>query len=895
MLKLSRERLLERLNSYSRDALHSASELCVERGHYEVTVSHFVMAMIKQEGGDWARILPRLNIQTEELKPKFDRVLSSMRGGAQDLPQFSTLLLELLQDAMMISTGELGENDIRTGAIFAALAVTPDRYCHYFFIGDFEAIDPRSLLKGFEELSLGSMENDGTLSDGDNPSQGISNPPMSETALDRFGRNLTALAEAGEIDPVFCRDGEIGQMMDVLARRRKNNPILVGDPGVGKTALAEGLAIHLAEDDVPPALQGATLWELDMGALQAGASVKGEFERRLKAVLDEVQSSPNKIILFIDEAHTLIGGGGQAGGADAANLLKPALARGQLRAIAATTWSEYKRYFEKDAALARRFQLINLDEPSIDDCVTILRGLRNRYEDAHSVYVTDAALQAAAALSARYLTGRQLPDKALDVLDTACVRVAAAQSMRPRQLSAKLKRLEILKQLRENIVRDAKLSANDETDQLASIDAEIATVQAKCQVLEQRWSQDNERVTEIRELRTQIQQSDEPETTISDKLRDLLEACEDMSQSISYEVGPDLVADIISEWTGIPVAAMSGDDATQLLKLGDALREVIRGQDDGIAAIHDRLKTSRLDLVREGTPRGAFLLVGPSGVGKTETAEQVAHHLYGGRRFLTVINMSEYQEKHSLSRLIGSPPGYVGYGEGGILTEAIRKKPYSVVLLDEVEKAHADILNLFLQAFDKGVINDGEGREIDCQNIVFFMTSNLGADALMENSETVAKASQEALEKAIRPHLASHFKPALLSRLTVLCYKPLSSDTRLQIIDLKLNITAKRLADTRSLEFNWDDSVVDLIDNLAAHSENGARIIDQTIDKYLLSAIAEETLLRISEGQPLHAVHIRAEDGAFSLSFTSENDALEQSDDNESQNNDFDLDVGNED
>lgn len=871
MLTLNRDKMLERLNAYSRNALHRASEICIERSHYEVAIPHLIAALAEQEGGDVARMLPRLEIVPEELDPKLERVLGTLRNGAQDLPQFATLLFELFQDAMLIASGELGEDSIRTGAIIAAIAASPDRYCHYFIASTFETLDARALVKGFAELTAGSMETPGEPA-GFGPVPGAAEEaPKSETALEKFGRNLTALADEGAIDPVFCRDAEITQMMDVLARRRKNNPILVGDPGVGKTALAEGLALHLAEDDVPPALQGAVLWELDLGALQAGASVKGEFERRLKAVLDEVRSSPEKTILFIDEAHTLVGGGGQAGGSDAANLLKPALARGELRAIAATTWSEYKRYFEKDAALARRFQLITLDEPSIDDCVTILRGLRDRYESEHSVFVTDAALQAAASLSARYLTGRQLPDKALDVLDTACVRVAAAQSMQPRALSELSRKLAILDQQRRNSERDTRLLVADAVA-ASSLDPVIAEVKQGQARIERLWQTERARVDEILTLRADIAATDdeageEQRKKLEQLLKDAREASDGEPPLVAYEVSHELIADVISEWTGIPVSSMSEDDAIKLLALGDDLRSIIRGQDDALALIHERLKTSRLDLVRQGLPRGVFLLVGPPGVGKTETAEQVAHHLYGGRQFLTVINMSEYQEKHSLSRLIGSPPGYVGYGEGGLLTEAIRKKPYSVVLLDEVEKAHPDVLNLFLQAFDKGVINDGEGREIDCKNIVFFMTSNLGAEALLENQDAVADASQDALAKAIRPYLASHFKSALLSRLTLLCYKPLTPAVRSEIIELKLSATAERLGTTRGLSLVWDEVVVAAIDGLAVHTESGARMVDQTIDRFLLSAIAEETLSRIAQGHALTRVSVGVLDGGFTLTF----------------------------
>lgn len=865
MLKLSKQKVLERLGPYARSALQAASETCIERNQFEVTISHFLLAMVEQPGGDFARIMGNLDIQPTALQAKVSRAIDQGRAGASDLPEFATLLLELLQDALMLATGELDQTEIRTGAVFAALATSADKYCHYFYMSDFSGVDPKSILAGFSELTRGSMEGDAPENTGGAPA-GAAEP---ESALAKFGRNLTEAAKNGDIDPVFCRDTEIGQMTDILSRRRKNNPILVGEPGVGKTALAEGLALKIIEGDVPPSLAGADLWELDLGALQAGASVKGEFERRLKAVLEEATSAASKIVLFIDEAHVLIGGGGQAGGSDAANLLKPALARGQLRAIAATTWSEYKKYFEKDAALTRRFQLIQLNEPTVPECVTILRGLRDKYEDVHGVYISDAALHAAAELSARYITGRQLPDKALDVLDTASVRVAAGQNTKPRQLDALTRRCAMLARELDDVERDRRMGAEGAVADVSNIKEKIQAAEDQIAALTKRWEADHAEVKHVLTLRREMASQETDTTAQADELRERLEVLRQRRETddilVRYEVGADSVGEVISDWTGIPAAAMSGDDASRLMSLGDDLRAVIRGQDDALGIIHDRLKASRLDMVRASTPRGVFLLVGSSGVGKTETGEQIARLLFGGRQFLTVINMSEYQEKHTLSRLIGSPPGYVGYGEGGLLTEAIRKKPYSVVLLDEVEKAHADIFNLFLQAFDKGVINDGEGREIDCRNVVFLLTSNLGAEALLDNRETVETASQEALEVAIRPHLATHFKPALLSRMRILCFKPLASDVLRSIIEMKLAATAERLAEGQRITLTWDETLVPQIESLATHAENGARMIEQVIDRWILPAIADETLERIVQREPLETVQVSARDGGFEI------------------------------
>ena len=876
MLKVPKERILERLNAHTRQALQKASELCIEVSGYEVTVSHYLLALLDQPANDVSRMLANQGRDAQVWGAKLRKSVEQAKRGARELPQFSPMLLELLQDAFLISTADLAEDQIRTGAVLIACTRNPDRYAHFYIFSEFEALDASAMVAGFRDLTRGSME--GKAPDAA-PSAASGQPLQSDSALQKFGRDITAEARAGRVDPVFCREAEIALMTDVLCRRRKNNPILVGDPGVGKTAVAEGLALKIIEGDVPEALKGAALWELDLGALQAGASVKGEFERRLKAVLDEVLNAAEKIILFIDEAHTLIGGGGQAGGSDAANLLKPALARGQLRAIAATTWSEYKKYFEKDPALTRRFQLVRLDEPTPDQAVTILRGLRGSYEATHGVYITDAALRAAAELSARYLTGRQLPDKAFDVLDTACVRVAAGQAATPLALDLLHKRIRMEELAGADAARDRHLGAEGAEADSAARDARLEVMRAEAAALETRWTAEKAQVAAILDARKALtgpeadadpQAAADPEplrARIAGAIAALAALRGNDPPLVNFEVGAATVGQVISDWTGVPAASMSDDDAARVLRLGDDLRAVVRGQDDALAVIHDRLKAARLDFVRQNTPRGTFLLVGPSGVGKTETAEQVARLLFGGRQFLTVINLSEYQEKHTVSRLIGSPPGYVGYGEGGVLTEAIRRMPYSVVLLDEVEKAHPDIMNLFYQVFDKGVLNDGEGREIDCRNAVFFMTSNLGSDAIMQNRETVEGASMEALETALRPHLEGHFKPALLARMRILCFKPLSDATIRSIIAMKLGAQATRLAEARGLALTWDAATEGQIAALCAHADNGARMAEQVIERWILPPIAEETLDRLTRRQPLTGVSVTARDGGFELTF----------------------------
>lgn len=918
MLTVANEKILRQLAPHSREALEMASAQCMERQGFEVTVSHLLYALLQQPSTDVARICRALNLPLPALEQKVQAAFEYDRQGATQLPVFSPMLLEALQDALVVASAELGESEIRTGAILIAILRNPGRYCHFSYHGVLVSVNVQTVAEQFGELTRGSIEGGADARAVDGADDGLA-PSAPSGALEKYGRDLTAEAQAGEIDPVFCREEEIALMVEILGRRRKNNPILVGDPGVGKTALAEGLALRICSDNVPPGLSGVRLWELDLGALQAGASVRGEFERRLKAVLGEVQSRPEKIVIFIDEAHTLIGAGGQAGGSDAANLLKPALARGKLRAIAATTWSEYKKYFEKDAALTRRFQLVKLDEPSPEQAVTILRGLSGAYEELHQVYIPDAALSAAARLSHRYLSGKLLPDKAIDVLDTACVRVAGAQNMRPAPLERLLEQIAVIERETDALERDLKLDAGDKDTQalLEAAMRQLDGLKHESDALERRWKKEKSLVARIVKARRRLvlgknetdqtdaeyqvtddaaagsndsggpkirdddalhtQNEVETQTANLDKearpsalIDDLNNMRGDGVALVPFEVSPGVVADVIADWTGVPAASMNDNESARLNSLGEGLRAQVLGQDEPLALIHDRLKAARLDLIRESAPRGVFFLAGPSGVGKTETAEQVARQLFGGCQFLCVINMSEYQEKHSASRLIGSPPGYVGYGDGGVLTEALRKMPYSVILLDEVEKAHPDILNLFYQVFDKGVLNDGEGREINCANAVFFLTSNLGSDALMQNRETVKNGSHDALETAMRPHLGEFVKPALLARMRVLIYRPLGSDTLRRIITLRLAQQAERLSKVRKLDFTWDDVAVELIESLCNHQENGARMVEQVIERWVLSAIADETLTRMAKAQPLTAVRLSARDDGFELGFEPE-------------------------
>ncbi len=674
-------------------------------------------------------------------------------------------------------------------------------------------------------------------------------------------------------------------MVDILARRRKNNPIVVGEAGVGKTAIVEGLASRIAAGEVPHVLKRVELLSLDMGLLQAGASVKGEFERRLKGVIDEVKASPKSIILFIDEAHTLIGAGGNAGGSDAANLLKPALARGELRTIAATTWAEYKKYFEKDPALARRFQPVQLHEPTVSEAVTILRGLAQVYEKSHGIYLRDDAVVSAAELSARYLAGRQLPDKAVDVLDTACARVRISLAAAPQSLERLRGELAEGGRQRQALRRDAEAGLLIDHEALDALEARLGEAEDERGALETLWTQQKELAERLLELRQQLSKAREvaavePTVTVEEDTKgtvietlpvdeahsvETLEAALNETHKaltelqvkerlVSFEVCPRLVAEVISAWTGVPLAQLAREHNAKVASFATDLRTRIRGQEQAVHALDRSMRATAAGLNKPDAPVGVFLLVGPSGVGKTETALALADLLYGGDRFITTINMSEFQEKHTVSRLIGAPPGYVGYGEGGMLTEAVRHKPYSVVLLDEVEKADPDVLNLFYQIFDKGVANDGEGREIDFRNTLILMTSNLGSDRISELCENGARPIAEVLEETIRPILSKHFKPALLARMRVVPYYPVGGPVLRELIEIKLGRLGERL-NRRQLDFTYSQDLVDHLAERCTQSDSGARLIDHLLDLHVLPLVADRLLDAMASGESLKRVH----------------------------------------
>ncbi|HCF6898426.1 TPA: type VI secretion system ATPase TssH [Pseudomonas aeruginosa] len=834
MIRVDLAALLERLNILCRHALEEAGSLCIAQHGTEVTASHLFFKLLDQPLCDVRLVLDDAGISADEIRRALASVFRDEPGATEHYPAFSPLLIELLQEAWLLSSVELGQTEIRGGSILLAALLNPARYLPLGAVRLLESINREHLRKQFHSVLSGSAEAHEAEASGESAGTLVSSE---DTALGRFGHDFTAQARAGRVDPVLCRDVEIDLMIDILSRRRKNNPIVVGDAGVGKSAVVEGLALRIVQERVPDSLKSVRLVGLDLGALQAGASVKGEFEKRLKAVLDEVKGATQPIVLFIDEAHTLIGAGNASGGSDAANLLKPALARGELRTIAATTWSEYKQYFEKDAALTRRFQLVKLDEPSQEQTVHILRGLRPIYEQAHQVYIGDDALQAAATLSARYLSGRQLPDKAIDVLDTACARVATALAEPPRRLSALENEARQVDAERETLRRDARAGRNIDTRRLEALDEAGRSNQESAARIRQAWEEQKALVDAIVALRAD---ESTPAGTLAIKVAHLHELQRD-GALLHADVGAEQIAQVIADWTGIPATTINSDQMSRLEKLPATLRVRVKGQDDALEHVHRHLLTAMADLRRPGTPLGAFLLVGPSGVGKTETALAVADAIFGGEQFLTTINMSEYQEKFTVSRLLGAPPGYVGYGEGGVLTEAIRKQPYSVVLLDEVEKAHPEVLNIFYQAFDKGELADGEGRRIDCKNILFFLTSNLGFD---QTDEMLADRDADAL----RERLTRFFKPALLARMQVVPYSYLDEATLAEIIDSRLDRLRRQVEERYGAALDVEASVRDELRSRCARHQDGARMLDASLDGELLPPLSLAVLRRLASG-----------------------------------------------
>ncbi|MBC8750996.1 MULTISPECIES: type VI secretion system ATPase TssH [Paraburkholderia] len=853
--------LLRRLNPHSAQALEAAASLCQTRLADEITVEHWLLKLIEAGGGDIPAILRHYTIDIDAVWDALLHAIDHLPRNLRGKPALSPQLAAMLGDAWLHVSSERDDARIRSGNLLQAIVDAPHvlRAQNAWPLLAVSSAQIERLLPRIAHRSCESeIESETEEPESEAPQRSISAigangvsrakeiMPASADALARFAIDLTDKARRGDIDPVFGRDREIQQMVDVLARRRKNNPILVGEPGVGKTALVEGLALRVAEGSVPNVIRDVRILTLDLGLLQAGAGVKGEFEQRLKNVIDDVQASPVPILLFIDEAHTLIGAGNAAGGADAANLLKPALARGELRTIAATTWSEYKEFFERDAALERRFQMIKVDEPDDDTACLMLRGLKSRYAGYHRVHIRDEALVAAVRLSRRYIPARQLPDKAVDLIDTAAARVRMGLEAPPAELQRARAALAALALEHATLADDQRAGIDNSEARGDALDAALANATTELAQLQTRYEQELELVQTLHRRRDSDTAS--RDASAFAHARDALAIAQGKAPLIFADVDAQAIARVVAEWTGVPVGSLVENELQSLLTLETQLAARVVAQDDALAALSESLRTAKAGLKNEDAPLGVFLLAGPSGVGKTETALALADLLFGGEAALTTINMSEYQESHTVSQLKGSPPGYIGYGRGGILTEAVRQRPYSVVLLDEVEKAHRDVLDMFYQVFDRGMMRDGEGREIDFRNCVILMTSNLGSAQIDETTAENPGVSQNELFEAIRPQLVGHFQPALLARFQTLVYRPLDASALGSIVRLKLAKVAQRLHRQHRVELSCDESLIAAMAELCLARESGARNVDAFLNQRILPTVSRELLARMASG-----------------------------------------------
>ena len=904
MIGVDMKGLIDKCDSFCQQALNSAAGMTVHREHYEVCFEHFLLACLEEPRCDVALMLAAAGVDTGSLRAAVNRSLEQFRTGNSGRPVFSPTLQDVMEAGWLVSSVDLGGARLRSGGILLAFVRRPNFYAQGDYTRLLRDVEPDAMLRGFGEVRASSVEEQesalpsGPAADAAN-AEG-KNGPAGEGFIARFCEDITAKADTGKLDPVFGRDQEIRQMVDILARRRKNNPILVGEPGVGKTAVMEGLALRITQGDVPETLRGVTLLGLDMGLLEAGASVKGEFERRLKGVLDEIKASPKSIILFIDEAHLLVGAGNAADGSDAANLMKPALARGEIRTCAATTWKEYKKYFEKDPALARRFQVVKLDEPSPATTALILRGLRAGYEKSHGVLIRDEAIEAAADFGARYISGRFLPDKAIDLLDTACARVKVSLASRPAPLEDAIRRSQAGQRERAALERDRDEGLPVDEQRLAEIRHNIEEADAEAARLEQAWQEERRLAQALLDARgalnalrsTSGNAATAPEaangenaTVIADATgpqteeealeavraaREALETWQAGKPLINVEVNAETVARVVADWTGIPVGKVAREQAGQMALLGETLARRIKGQDAALAAVTEGIQAGKAGLRGPQQPLGVFLLVGPSGVGKTETGLALADALFGDESSIVTVNMSEFQEKHMTSRLIGSPPGYVGYGEGGLLTEAVRRKPYSVVLLDEAEKAHPDVMQLFYQVFDKGVLTDGEGVEVSFRNTVIMLTSNLGSAITQQLCADGRTPDAATLTTALRPTLSHHFQPALLARMTIVPYVGLTQEALRIIAEQKLTSLARRLHGNNGMALTWDEALPAALAARCTETETGARNIDAVLAGSILPTLSRRILQRMTENGNDDAAEVHmsvAENGDMTVSF----------------------------
>jgi type VI secretion system protein VasG len=874
-MNVSLKALIGKLNDTCRRALEGAAGLCLTRTHYDVDIEHLFLKLTEVPDIDVARILRHYEIDQARVSRDLTRALDRLKTGNARTPALSPRIPALITDAWTIASIEFGLGRVRSGHLVLALLGNEDlaRLARESS-AELGRIAAEDLRKHFIDVVAGSAEDRGEAAAvgaaelGGPAAAGATKTP----ALDQYTIDLTGRARKGDIDPVLGRDFEIRQLVDILTRRRQNNPILTGEAGVGKTAVVEGLALRIVQGDVPPPLQNVSLRVLDLGLLQAGAGVKGEFENRLNGVINEVKSSPQPIILFIDEAHTMIGAGGQVGQGDAANLLKPALARGELRTIAATTWAEYKKYFEKDAALARRFQVVKVEEPVETQAVGMMRGLVGTLEQHHKVRILDEAVEAAVRLSHRYISGRQLPDKSVSVLDTACARVALGQVATPPAIEDC--RREIARVETEvGILERESLTGGRHHERLAELATQKAEAEGRLRDLEVRWKEEARLIGELRTIREKLEAHAaadaaapaEGRLTAADveKLQGDLDRFTGELRRLQGEnplmqvcVDAQSVAEVVSGWTGIPVGKVVRDEINTVLAIQELLGKRVIGQAHALEAISQRLRTARAKLEDPRRPIGVFLFVGPSGVGKTETAMTLADLLYGGDQNMTVINMSEFKEEHKVSLLMGSPPGYVGYGEGGVLTEAVRRRPYSVVLLDEMEKAHPGVQDIFYQVFDKGTLRDGEGRDIDFKNTVILMTSNAGTDTIMKLcADPETRPAPDALAEALRTDLLKCFKPAFLGRVIVVPYYPIADDVMRQIIELQLGRVRARLLENHRAQFTYDQALIDAVASRCTEVDSGARNVDHILTRSLLPELSREFLARMARGETISTVH----------------------------------------
>ena len=877
MVDISLESVAGKLNRPAYEAFFMALRQAKSVGNRNVELAHWLVHLLQMDQLDIGLTVDHFKLDRNKLLDDLTRAVNGFRKNETEMPGFSNAIIDMMDRGWHYATLFFGETQIRTGhMLVGALKSNELRRAFQAASSEFSKInidelasEHRTIWASSEEENLRPMDGSGLVAAG-SPGAAAAAGGKGTTALDRFSQDLTARAKSGEMDPILGRDEEIRQLIDVLMRRRQNNPILTGEAGVGKTAVVEGFAQRIAADDVPPALKGVRVCSLDIGLMQAGASMKGEFEQRLRSVIDEVQNSPVPTILFIDEAHTLIGAGGQAGTGDAANLLKPALARGTLRTIAATTWAEYRQYFEKDPALTRRFQPVQVDEPDIAKACQMLRGIITPMEKHHKVRISDAAIVSAVQFSARYIPARQLPDKAVSLLDTACARVAISQSTTPPAIADTRVAIDALNCEKAALIADEDLGSSSK-QRIAEIDSEIAGLGVKLTSLEAAWEAEKKLVDEVRSLR-EIFAAGKAETReeLSQKLLEL-DAISPEERMIYPHVDESAVAAVVSSWTGIPIGRMVKDEIENILRLPEILNKRVIGQSHGLAMIAKRIETNRAKLDNPNKPIGVFMLCGPSGVGKTETALALAEALYGGDQNIITINMSEFQEAHTVSSLKGAPPGYVGYGEGGRLTEAVRRKPYSVVLLDEVEKAHPDVHELFFQVFDKGQMEDGTGRRIDFKNTLIILTSNVGTDLLMALSRDHAYASDpEALATALKPELLKVFPPALLGRIVTIPYYPLSPEMMSGIVRLQLDRIGRRILENHGTKFTYNEAVVNHIVSLCNDPDSGGRIIDNIITNTLLPELSRIFLKVSLAREKLAEVTVVMRDDKFGYDWKSE-------------------------